>query len=59
MEYETLLKIKDDIDKLQKRGADKVYVGINDVFDVIDNYISYEKEKEKEKENEKEKFTVH
>jgi hypothetical protein len=40
LEYkaDTLDKIADDINKLKKVSGDKVYVSINDVFDVIDKY---------------------
>lgn len=41
-----LERLKSDIDRLEKRGDDRVYVPINDVFDLIDNYISKEKENE-------------
>ena len=35
---DTLEKIADDINKLKKVSGDRVYVAINDVFDVIDKY---------------------
>ena len=41
---DTLDKIAGDINKLKKVGGDRVYVAINDVFDVIDKYREAESE---------------